>query len=653
MELRRAHFIAPLQRHKVRGTSGRKARKSTPKHNMKVRPVLGNRMPTLGNNAIFFLPINPDHVSNRARKSLQGLSLHPPKHLKEVRSILVREIAQIGRLVSDLEQAYFGFGKNIDDELSRVVPHVQLLMRVGHVPRANTKKIVDRLIKDIYHGHIKFEGDSLSLNTLKSCYTKTRQFVSKEFKIITEPCAKIFNYLCKYCVSFYNTDSDCQLDTAAQFEEQIQSFKSTIEDNLQNIQDLEEQFKTDGLSMDQFSDQVRNLGELHLCTKAPFLLMFSEVCANIRLACYTMTKWITADESFASYLRYDVDDLEKRRNKRMRWMRDAREKFHTLTYRLAQAEVDLAKLSIEVGGMVNREGALAKEEDAMVSRCTGIQLELDVKSHRIKELKQEYQWTKATALLDTLDYLATDVKVIAAKLPTVQKSLSQIRYKLDWIRMKQTQLSKADTDIKEIRQELQNVTELKKKREQEYVDTECVLELARKIYLLKTTGNVMEKIFYDLPFEIRVSKVHVEEEDNDPLSRACDVVAAHIGHDWPKLYRSLPFTPSRGSVILDHDIRNIEQASRINRIEQAQRCLTYWRRFHTRARVDELLGCVDKIQRSDIAHHVDVELHPELYQPPPEVLEDYESLDVDPELIPFYKQGDRYDKLRASKKINF
>lgn len=135
----------------------------------------------------------------------------------------------------------------------------------------------------------------------------------------------------------------------------------------------------------------------------------------------------------------------------------------------------------------------------------------------------------------------------------------------------------------------------------------------------------------------------------DSLTRSCDVVASLIQQDWNKLYRNLPFVPLRGQVTIEQDIRNIgREANRLAMSNHASRALVRWRRFHTRATVEDLVESLRKIKRHDILLKVDMELNPPQLEVSDD--EDDKNLPVGPELVPFYRQVERYDKLRAAKK---
>ena len=97
----------------------------------------------------------------------------------------------------------------------------------------------------------------------------------------------------------------------------------------------------------------------------------------------------------------------------------------------------------------------------------------------------------------------------------------------------------------------------------------------------------------------------------------------HIGRDWNRLYRQLPFYPTRGREEISKDITHIDDKyhrgdvfsvsfafQRLVRSfsssqEQAKDALNKWRRFHTRAKLDDLLHALQQIHRTDIVQVID------------------------------------------------
>lgn len=135
----------------------------------------------------------------------------------------------------------------------------------------------------------------------------------------------------------------------------------------------------------------------------------------------------------------------------------------------------------------------------------------------------------------------------------------------------------------------------------------------------------------------------------DPFERVCQLVARTIENDWVRLYRALPFHPYRGASMVDDDIRNFGvMTSRQTPQQVALQALHRWRRYHTLARIEDLKKALRAIHRTDIVLSVNEELNPPR---PPTPKEDNFPDFLDENLIPYWKEVEKYDQLRAAKKI--
>ncbi len=134
----------------------------------------------------------------------------------------------------------------------------------------------------------------------------------------------------------------------------------------------------------------------------------------------------------------------------------------------------------------------------------------------------------------------------------------------------------------------------------------------------------------------------------DPFEKACFAVAMYIETDWPKLYRALPFHPQRGKNTIDQDIGELtNEASRTSTQQTALRALYRWRRHHTRAKLEDLKETLSLIKKVEVLDKLEKTLNPPVEPPKEEPKITY----VEEYLIPFAKEVERFDELRAANKI--
>ena len=116
------------------------------------------------------------------------------------------------------------------------------------------------------------------------------------------------------------------------------------------------------------------------------------------------------------------------------------------------------------------------------------------------------------------------------------------------------------------------------------------------------------------------------------------------------LYRNLNFYPQRGAETIEHDIVDLcESGARASMSLTSRHALARWKRYHTRANVEDLRQALRKIKRFDILKHIDDGL-----KSPAKVIDPFEPQEelpppVKPELVHYYRLIERYDQMRASK----
>ena len=93
---------------------------------------------------------------------------------------------------------------------------------------------------------------------------------------------------------------------------------------------------------------------------------------------------------------------------------------------------------------------------------------------------------------------------------------------------------------------------------------------------------------------------------SDDLEAAIRVTSQEIEHDWPKLYRMLPFKPPRGRANIEIDICDIiKEQYRSNAQVHANEALTRWRRLHSYATLDELKHTLVAMNKSDVVQRIE------------------------------------------------
>jgi hypothetical protein len=90
------------------------------------------------------------------------------------------------------------------------------------------------------------------------------------------------------------------------------------------------------------------------------------------------------------------------------------------------------------------------------------------------------------------------------------------------------------------------------------------------------------------------------------MREACKIISNRIERDWVSLYRALPFYPQRGAETIEHDIVELrESGARASVSWTSRQALERWRRYHTRANVEDLRQALRIIKRADVLKALD------------------------------------------------
>ncbi|XP_053386461.1 uncharacterized protein LOC123563254 isoform X1 [Mercenaria mercenaria] len=616
---------------------------------LKMRPVLDFRMPTLANKGPFLLPI--EDIAAKTKSRLQHLESHPPSSLRDVRQALAGEIKAIQKKLTRLERSYYGVGKSLNHEVKKYATPIKILVRMLGYFELPSVKAVEAALK--YGSDPKrYKGDPENVQLLKEAYTKVQSFVPAKFTDVTELCEKMLELLEKYCISFYEPDGEIEVETALHYETQIRTWKRVIRETLGKINELMVHFKNRGIHYTMFTSTVATFCQRNECEIVPFLMLFAEACTNIRTVLSIMTQWLKSDENYSVFLQNDVTDLERQKEEQTKVMREAREHYHSAMYKVNQAETEYTKLMHELENLQEKEEANEIEETFLINKCNELEMDMEFKESRRDDLKNKPLDADIESLAITWDNLNEEIRFLKDNLPGVKRQLATVQHRREWMTERRHQLEKMEKEIAQLTKEAKVAEKDKTKREAEYETIEKTLEVSRRLLLHKTSNDSVSKIFYDLPITARNNKAKLPSISNGTdgtLDKACSIVVKHIDQDWIQLYRNLPFFPSRGSETIEKDIASIAvEGARGPKEDISAVALARWRRHHTRARAEDLKQGLRAIKRFEIMKAVDLIIHPPpVIEEPPE----YIPPELDPSLIPHYRDIVKLDKLIAAKRI--
>ncbi|XP_076458135.1 uncharacterized protein LOC143291888 isoform X2 [Babylonia areolata] len=651
-------------------------RKSMRGKMMRLRPVLEHRMPTLATKAAFALkaeepsalPATGAGTPGRRQRRRGGpagdpglvqLMAAPPRSMRDVRAAVTKELKSVTRKVARLEREYYGDRGTVHTEVDRYAFPVKTLMKTLWILDLNKASEVEEMLRQTSNPE-RYKGDPQLPAALREVFSKVQAFLPDRVPVLVEACQTLLDNIHRYCVSFYDPDEDCYLETPAHYSEQQALWKARAEHSIQSARSLYRKFCTTGITLSMLSSPVATFCSRSDITKLLFLALFADACTHMRSALSVLTLWLKTDDTYASYVKNDLAELEKQKEEKMKELREVRQKCHTLTYSLTKQEADHSRLTLAVDSSREKANSLRIEEVGLVNMLNDIDLEIEFKEKRRENLKKKVAAAAAAAgssatdgpaeqssfCAESYDSLTSELKGLKDRQPGVAKSLGQVRVKLAQVDARLEKLDKAGKELVTTRRELLAAEEERHVKEQEFSETEEAAQLARKILLHKTASDATEKLFYSVPFASKVAK----GEDKDPISQACKIISARVDKDWVSLYRHLPFHPPRGQETIERDIVHIRDlGARASMAHMAVHALERWKRHHTRANVQDLRQALRQVRRFDILKVIDEDLKSPTKEAEDPFEVEEETPPVKPELLPFYRLVERYDQLRASK----
>ncbi|CAH1793537.1 unnamed protein product [Owenia fusiformis] len=591
------------------------------------------------------------------KHDIDRMSKKCPPNLQTVHSFLKQSVKEALKKLSALEISFYGKGKTVYHEVKKWAGPLEEAREIAHAPNLRCAKQLDKIISMANDPFTHFIMDKNNLEALTDCYDKIKSYIPNRFGDLTEDLHKIMKYLQTYCLSYYDIHLEPRFDTGYEYECKRQRLSENIRQWLQHIVQLPVIFKETGLDCDleDFCYPVREISRKCEVFKIPFLFMFPEACESIRNACNEMLEWIQADEQYASFVKNDIIELEASKEKKLKRFLEIQNKSYQLAYRLSTMEMESVVMSEDLDNLKDRENQLICDEELLMTENNTIKVDIEVKGFRRDNLRKNITAAEGEehqeALIEAYAVLGEELKSLRGKMPQARRKLAGVKLKLEWIERKKEDLENTVLNFGSVKQEMKRVQELLGHAETEYSNCLSNMTIARQIHLYKSSPDALEKIFHGLPVALNFERLPGNMSKEDPFERACSVTSQFIDSDWSKLYRTLPYYPERGCENIERDIRDVsEEISRESEPKRALRMIHRWRRLHTRATLDNLKTALEKLRRFDVLQEIELELNP----PKKEKKQEESNIpDFLPEhLVPYFREVERYDQLRASGKLN-
>ncbi|XP_069110538.1 synaptonemal complex protein 1-like [Argopecten irradians] len=550
----------------------------------------------------------------RKRQTVDTLLLERPQSLPAFYQAVEVALKDIEIQLIEVQSSFYGRTRTLEDEIKQWMPALEHTMQFAKISdlicKGNLQSLFDLYDRSIGDPTMEVKFDKLSVQAVMQVIDKVLSYLNTGFASIMETLKSILGFMKKYCLSFVSPEGDVFLETATNYEKQRRDYANAIHINLDDVTQMAVRFEKDGMHIQEMGSIPKQLADKYDCKHVPLLVMFPAACENIKNTCIGIRKWIQADHGYPTFLQYDLQDLEKRRDEFNKTIRELQLTSSHLDHKVKVYKRDIADSEAELKRLSSKEKMIKRQSDALAQELKELEMEVGYREIRREQLKHDEQ---ESSTRQKLDQNMSELENYKAKRLVLYRKYEEMKRKLQFLQLKREKKVQKEAELAEIRKEHKASRKKLRKTELENDRLQTNVLKMREIIRFKTSPEILKKLFYNMPLTSKTAGLTKRKKGAgnlvDKLERASRVAAAHIDVDWPKLYRVLPFYPPRGDENVRMDIDEIGRVfMRDIQETQAKQSLVKWRRMHNRASVDDLKAALLQVRRKDIVEEIDIEL---------------------------------------------
>ncbi|ELU00783.1 hypothetical protein CAPTEDRAFT_190615 [Capitella teleta] len=572
-----------------------------------------------------------------------------PTSILTVRQALLKATHETEVRLDDMERSFYG-GQREQSNIQDMAEHCRILMSIFKISNWNAADQTVSMWSRVVDPSSSVDYDDImnSIRELHSFDLKLKEFIPGKFEVIMEDVDIIVRHIKKYLLSFYDGGDAPYLETCYHYEQKKKEFDEAIQNHMQNILDMGTAYRSKtGLLSKFFGLHVNEIARARDCGRLLILLMFPQAMQNARNSLKALLKWLRTDEEYVEFLTGDLKSLETIKEEEMLRLNSLKEFCWTLEHRIQNVHKDAMQVKLEIGKLSHHEQKLTATVNDFTQQIRWMEMDIEVKENERDQLVErmkcgDYGWGDEEALQEKIDDSIHLISNMRFEIPTIRKKIDSVKSKMALMIRKRKLWDEKKANVKDMQGELTNVRGQVVLAEVEMQRIERAINTIRDVLVKKCSGDLPKKIFHQMPIKVRnarkTSKTRKSMESSnsprikgnysidddirlyyglltidgsnslklcDSLDRACSLVAQLIVHDWPRLYRCLPFYPARGQANMDTDVSNLVQLNyRANDIVRAKESLLLWRRQHTLASIPELKRALMGINRGDIVEQL-------------------------------------------------
>ncbi|CAF4037851.1 unnamed protein product [Rotaria magnacalcarata] len=460
------------------------------------------------------------------------------------------------------------------------------------------------------YGPVTDEGVAL----MKRVLDKTTEQLYATIPMLINKIADSMNLMEQYFLSFYEIEHiqdiiqnkrkeklpDDYLETAYTYEKSRWLHIFDVNKSLKNLREMPQRTEdTKGIALSALSKESQELASRTDCTSLSYLFALPECYYEGRRTLHSLRTWLDEDAKYNDFIQTSLKLLEEK-------YVEAKKAFEIHKSQLSQVEHRAESFRSQLKKLENENAINEKKYDEFETRLNIKEREYISKrlTHEVYEeqlqklLKQSHDEQDSIGHNLAVGRFQQDIKQLSRELPKLKSQVEAFQTRINLFQKRKDELIEMRIESKKLDKEIQVVLEDKILKENYFNRIQHCRDIMRDIYKCRKTNDLPQKIFYDLP----VHNKHSGENEEDELSKAFRLISKSIGRDWNRLYWQLPFYPTRGQEELSKDIKHVDEKYQRGDVfqDQAMEALNKWRRFHTRAKVDDLIHGLEQIRRFDI-----------------------------------------------------
>ena len=458
----------------------------------------------------------------RKHQTLVDLENERPKSMATIREAIKVATEALEVRIHDLELQFYG-SRRAEDDLRNILPPIRNIMTVFQVTYIHASYQVENIMRLASDPTEVFKADRHDLEFLKDYHRRLVEFVPENFVPFIEDFRKIFSYVEKYCVSFYDGGVGPEMETAFHYHLKQKEYREAINVHLSNITSMASAYRDEaGLNVKHFGLSTNELARRCDCGDLPFLLVFPEAIQNILMACQAIYTWLKDDIAYIDLIKYDVEKVKEKRDGVAESFKRNKTEHALMDRRIRNTRKELSQLETELEELKPREKQVKKEVKFLRKEIRNKELDIELLQQKRSLLEGDAKFGNIHS--KECEQIAANILQSRYAIPEIQKQVDIVHARANFITQKKETLEEKKKSLSawEAEYDLQKNKLVLEEKNLKRLD-KCVAQV-KDIYQKKTSPDLAKKIFHNMPVEARNARLLPKGSERMIRKGLCDYI---------------------------------------------------------------------------------------------------------------------------------